>query len=120
MREYVKNLVTEIISFTPPQFGKKLKGTGGQEARRADHQNQIRRVFQGVINLIDRDHFEYKNSVYGMGEIHKRARVKGWVRGSVAPSQGDERQLINTSVCESQGRHVGCGLARRRRVWREG
>ena len=85
MREYVKNLVSEIIGLTPPQAGKHRKGTAAKRRGEQTTENQIRRVFQGVNkSQTDRDHFEYKNSLYGMGEIHKRARVKGQVRrGSV-------------------------------------
>lgn len=85
MREFVKNLVTEIIGVTPPQSGKFRKGTAAKKRGEQTVENQIRRVFQGVNKTqADKDHFEYNNSMFGMNQIHERARVKGLVRkGSV-------------------------------------
>ena len=48
MREYVKNLVSEIIGLTPPQAGKHLKGTAAKKRGEQTTENQIRRVFEGV------------------------------------------------------------------------
>ena len=83
MREFVKNLVTEIIGVTPPQSGKFRKGTAAKKRGEQTVENQIRRVFQGVNkrqaydrNLLN-DH-----SIGWMRATHRRARSKGVVRKS--------------------------------------
>lgn len=91
MREYVKNLVTEIINFTPPQFDKKLKGTAAKKRGEQTTENQIRRVFEGVTksklstaNPLSTGSHERNQSISWMAATHERARVKGRVRrGSV-------------------------------------
>ena len=81
MEIFVKDLVTTILKHTPPQAGKYVSGKDAKKRGERTVESNIRRVFIGVNkSQADKDHFEYKNSLYGMGEIHKKARRKGRVR----------------------------------------
>ena len=81
MEIFVKDLVTKILSVTPPQAGKHNSGAAAKKRGERTVESNIRRVFIGVNkSQADKDRFEYNNSLYGMGEIHKKARRKGRVR----------------------------------------
>ena len=83
MREFVKNLVTEIIGVTPPQSGKFRKGTAAKKRGEQTVENQIRRVFQGVTKrqAYDRN-LLHDHSIGWMRPTHRSARSKGVVRKS--------------------------------------
>lgn len=85
MEIFVKDLVTKILSVTPPQAGGRLKGTAAKKRGEQTTENQIRRVFEGVnkTQAYDRN-LTPDQSIAWMAATHKRARVKGRVnRGRV-------------------------------------
>ena len=102
MREYVKNLVTEIINFTPPQFGKKLNGVAAKKRGEQTTENQIRRVFEGVNKSqvpAARKRRDENASISYMAAVHKRKRVKGRVKkGSVKRRQKVMKGQLNKYI----------------------
>lgn len=100
MREYVKNLVSEIIGLTPPQAGKRMKGTAAKKRGEQTTENQIRRVFEGVNKSQAYNRNLTENQSMGwMAATHKRARVKGRVkRGSVRVRQKVMKGQLNKYI----------------------
>jgi len=89
MRDFTKNLVSEIIALTPPQAGKHRRGVAAKKRGERTTEVHIRRVFEGVTkrklspaNPLATGAHTQNQTIAWMAAAHKRARRKGRVERS--------------------------------------